>query len=247
MEYEAIVGEGRIEGWQKALGAKIWPEFMQHDEIVNRHWPMLYADFMHFQYAVLAGDEIVGIGNSVPLNWQEPFTELPDSGLDWAMGKANTDFKSGAKANLLVGIEILINEKYQGRGMSFRMLEIMKGIAKTNGIAHVALPLRPTLKSRYPLIPIADYVGWRNPDGFPFDPWLRVHRKAGGEIMGICERSMEISGSVSDWEKWTGLEFPGSGDFVVDGALVPVSIDHGEKTGKYFEPNVWVVHKTIEL
>jgi GNAT superfamily N-acetyltransferase len=243
MNCKTIIGEGRIAELQKTLGAKIWPEFMQHDERVNKYWPNLYTDFLNFQFALLADDEIVGIGNTVPLSWQKSFAELPDSGLDWAMKKANTDFKRGANSNLLVGIQIIISEKYQGHGISFEMLKIMKAIAKTNGIDDIALPVRPTLKSNYPLIPIADYINWQNKDGLPFDPWLRVHIKAGGKIVGICKRSMDISDSVSEWEKWTGLIFPASGAYIIDKALVPVNIDKRNDIGRYIEPNVWVIHK----
>lgn len=243
MKYETIIGESRIEGLQKALGAKIWPEFMQHDETVNKHWPELYTDFLRFQFALLDHDEIVGIGNALPLHWRKSFADLPDSGLDWAMEKACADCKRGLDANLLVGIEILIDEKYQGRGISFEMLGIMKEIAKANGMDHLALPVRPTLKRNYPLIAIADYIHWQNKERLPFDPWLRVHKKAGGEIVGVCKRSMDISGSISAWEKWAGLVFPGSGDYIVDKALVPVRIDKKKKIGRYIEPNVWIVHE----
>ncbi len=120
----------------------------------------------------------------------------------------------------------------------------MKEIAKSNGIKNVALPVRPTLKWQFPLIPIDEYINWENSEGLPYDPWIRVHKRAGGEIIGICERSMEISGSVSEWESWTCLRFPASGDYIVDKALVPIKIDRENNTGTYFEPNVWIVHKT---
>jgi len=159
------------------------------------------------------------------------------------MEKASSDFKSGVSSNLLIALQILINEKYQGYGISFEMLKIMKGVAKTNGFDHIALPVRPTLKCNYPLIPIDDYINWQREDGLPFDPWIRVHITAGGKIVGICNRSMNISGSVSDWEKWTGLKFPGSGNYVIDKALIPVNIDKEKNIGKYIEPNVWIIHK----
>ena len=55
---------------------------------------------------------------------------------------------------------------------------------------------------------------------------------------------MLISGSVREWEKWTGLKFPQSGEYVVEGALVPVNVDVEEDIGVYVEPNVWMVHET---
>jgi hypothetical protein len=243
MNYEIIIGESRISELQKTLGSQTWPEFMQHDSIVNKYWSSLYTDFLNFQFALFDNQEIVGIGNTVHLNWQKPFVELPESGLDWAMEKASDDFKRGINSNLLIGAQILINGKYQSHGISYEMLKVMKEIAKTNGIDNIALPVRPTLKSHYPLIPMDDYINWQNKDGLPFDPWLRVHIKAGGKIIGICKKSMDISGPVSEWEKWTGMTFPGSGDYIIDNALIPVNIDKEKEIGKYIEPNIWIIHK----
>ena len=54
---------------------------------------------------------------------------------------------------------------------------------------------------------------------------------------------MTIPGSVGDWEEWTGRHFPVSGDYVVSGALQPVSIDRDADRGVYVEPNVWMHHR----
>ena len=53
---------------------------------------------------------------------------------------------------------------------------------------------------------------------------------------------MDIRGSIAEWVEWTGLEFPGSGRYVVPGALVPVVVDLDADLGVYVEPNVWVTH-----
>jgi len=57
--------------------------------------------------------------------------------------------------------EILINPNYQSHGISYKMLTIMKDIAKSNGISNIALPVRLTLKSQYPLISIEKYTNWK--------------------------------------------------------------------------------------
>jgi hypothetical protein len=51
---------------------------------------------------------------------------------------------------------------------------------------------------------------------------------------------MIVTGSLEEWEGWTGLEFPEDGDYVVPGALVPVQFEGGR--GTYLEPNVWMRH-----
>jgi hypothetical protein len=86
------------------------------------------------------------------------------------------------------------------------------------------------------------YLGWRRTDGQLFDPWLRVHERLGAEILGVCPGALIVEGTVAEWEVWTGIVFPDSGSYVVEGALVPVEIDRGEGVGRYVEPNVWMRH-----
>jgi hypothetical protein len=86
------------------------------------------------------------------------------------------------------------------------------------------------------------YVRWQQADGTPFDPWLRAHWRSGGEILKTAHPSMVIEGSADEWEEWTGMKFPESGDYVVAGALAPIQIDRTMNIGRYVEPNVWVHH-----
>ncbi len=123
------------------------------------------------------------------------------------------------------------------------MLEAMKLAAVEAGLRAVIACVRPTEKSRYPLLPIETYAAWRRSDGLPVDAWLRVHVRAGGRMVRPSPRSMTIEGSIADWEDWTGLSFPASGPYVVDGALVPVEIDLAADRGVYHDPNVWIVHE----
>lgn len=77
----------------------------------------------------------------------------------------------------------------------------------------------------------------------PIDPWIRVHFKAGGKILHTCHKSMDVSGSIAEWEKWTQTKFPASGDYILDQALLPVQVNKEKNVGQYVEPNVWVVHE----
>jgi hypothetical protein len=58
----------------------------------------------------------------------------------------------------------------------------------------------------------------------------------------IALKGNVFRGSVSDWERWTGLWLPDSGEYVVRGAMNPVSIDRERDEGVLTEPNVWMVH-----
>ena len=53
---------------------------------------------------------------------------------------------------------------------------------------------------------------------------------------------MTIRGTRAEWEKWTGLVFPQSGQYVVPGALIPITMDIEKDEGNYIEPNVWMQH-----
>ena len=103
-------------------------------------------------------------------------------------------------------------------------------------------PVRPSLKERYPLVPIERYAQWRRLDGVLFDPWMRVHERLGAVVIKPEPRSLRITGSVAEWENWTGMAFPESGDYWFPGGLATVAIDRDAGTGAYWEPNVWMKH-----
>jgi hypothetical protein len=53
---------------------------------------------------------------------------------------------------------------------------------------------------------------------------------------------MTITGTVAEWERWTGLTFPGSGPCVVPFATNPVIVDREADLVVYHDANAWVVH-----
>jgi hypothetical protein len=101
------------------------------------------------------------------------------------------------------------------------------------------------LKEQYPLMAIERYVRWRREDGQPFDPWMRIHERLGARVAVPLPRSMQITGTVGEWETWTGMAFPESGDYVFPQGLALVHIDRSTDTGSYWEPNIWMVHPEL--
>ena len=67
----------------------------------------------------------------------------------------------------------------------------------------------------------------------------------GAELLSVAPASMLITGSVDEWQRWTGMAFPESGRYVVEGALEPVEIDRARDLGRYVEPNVWLRHRVV--
>lgn len=227
-----------------ALIAAAWPRFMQEDAVANRLWGKLYSEFPRFQFVLLreGTDELVAVGNSVPLALEGGADALSPEGWDWAMTKAFDDAEQGRKPNVQCAISVSIAPSAQGQGISTRAIETMRSIGRVHGLGALFAPVRPMHKSRYPLTPMERFISWQDDAGLPFDGWLRVHARLGASIVGVCPHSMHISGSVADWEGWTKMRFPETGDYVVPHALVPVHIDREVDLGTYVEPNVWMRH-----
>ena len=67
---------------------------------------------------------------------------------------------------------------------------------------------------------------------------------AGGTSRSHPE-STRITGTVAEWEAWSRMAFPESGEYVVPGALALVRIDRERDVGEHVEPNVWVRHDPL--
>jgi GNAT superfamily N-acetyltransferase len=217
-----------------------WPPFMLEDPVAERCWDLLYERFGAFQHFLCDEDagEVVAEVNSVPV--RVDLDALPERGWEDVLerGTAATE-----EANAVTAISVAIAPAHHGQGLSRLCLERMRGAVEERGFEHLVAPVRPSWKSRYPLVPIERYTSWTTSEGHPFDPWLRTHARLGAEIVRPCVESMTIDGSVAEWEKWAAMRFPESGDYVVPGALTLVSIDRESDRGVYVEPNVWMHHR----
>jgi hypothetical protein len=137
-------------------------------------------------------------------------------------------------------LAISITPAARGRGLPAALIEAVRRVAREQDLDAIVAPVRPTLKERYPLIPIERYMEWRRQDGTHFDPWLRTHERVGGTIVAAAPESMRIEAPVADWEEWTGMRLPDDGTYVVPAMLAPLEIHGG--VGTHVEPNVWVRH-----
>jgi hypothetical protein len=222
----------------KRLGGSPWPEFLDHDATVNEYWPSLYELVPEYQFAVLEGDQLVAIGNALPIVWDGDPHTLPPEGIDAVLASGIGAARRGMAATAASALMIVVRPDRLGRGLSAGCVRAMAGVVAAQGLADLVAPVRPTHKHRYPLIAMDEYRDWRRPDGTRFDPWLRVHERVGGEVLGVAPAAMTVRGSVAEWKRWTGMALPRSGRFVVPGALVPVEIDAARDEGRYVEPAV---------
>ena len=209
-----------------------FPTFMNHNAMGSRYWGRLYDDFPAFQLALEEGGELVAevhslpvrVDRDLPAGWDEAF----ERGLELGGG------------NVLSLLAISVRPDRRGGGLAGMLIDAARGAARDAGLTAVIAPVRPTLKPSYPLIPIEQYMEWRREDGSHFDPWIRVHERAGATIVQAAPESMLIEAPVSDWEAWTGMRFPGDGTYIVPGMLAPLEVRAG--TGVHIEPNVWLRH-----
>jgi len=225
--------------------ADVWPEFIHHARL-NRNWHRLREDYPEFQLTLYdeETDSVLGRGQTVPFRWDGSWDDLPD-GVEGVFDRVFEDGGegwAGGEPTTLSAVVAVLDPATQGRGLSRLVIEGMRTAAARAGLDAVVAPVRPTLKSRYPLTPMERYLAWRRDDGQLYDPWLRVHERLGAEILGVCPGSLVVEGTISEWEEWAGMAFPDSGQYVVEGALVPVEIDRDTDLGRYVEPNVWMRH-----
>ncbi|QBD81070.1 N-acetyltransferase [Ktedonosporobacter rubrisoli] len=218
-----------------------WPTF-SHYSISEPYWWALFEHFCPYQLAMIDETErVMAIGHSIPLCWDGTVAGLPP-GWDAALEQGVKEYQRGLVPDTLCALAIVVAPDQQGKGLSQRMLTAMLGIAARQGFKHMLAPVRPVWKSRYPLTPMEEYVKWKhNEEKLPFDPWLRVHARFGARTLAVAPASMIVRGSVQEWEEWTRMRFPASGEYIVPGALVPVKINERGQ-GCYEEPNVWMCH-----
>jgi GNAT superfamily N-acetyltransferase len=220
-----------------------FPEYNRHGDVMGRYWPRLWDVFGDLQFVLYdeRSDEVLGKGHTIPCRWDGSVDGLP-GGIDAVLEDGFRLQAAGSAPNALSALAIVIAPGHQGGGLSRLMIEAMRSMARERGLGNLVAPVRPTWKARYPLVPIERYAAWRRDDGLAFDPWIRLHERLGGDILRPVERSLRITGQVGDWERWTGLPFPESGDYVFPEGLATVRIDLDADRGTYWEPNVWIRH-----
>ncbi len=222
------------------LHTQSWPAFIQADAVAMRYWGRLFATFAEYQCLLCdEQDHVLAASHSIPLYWDERVEGLP-AGWDAALEQGFRDYEQGRAPTALCGLSVVIAPAQQGHGLSELLVQAMKDSAVLDDLKHIIIPVRPSLKSRYPLIPMEHYIRWQHVDGSPFDPWLRIHQRLGAQFLTLAPRSMVITGTGAQWEEWTGMRLPETGPYTIAGALEPVQIDYERDSGRYEETNLWV-------
>jgi hypothetical protein len=214
------------------------PEYNNHGDVLNVYWHRLTEERPEFQFHLIDDhDEVLARARSIPLRWDGTIEDLP-VGIDGAIARG---FDEGG-ANVLCALLIMVPRDVQSRGVSAAAVAAMSDIAREHEFDSLIAPVRPSWKDRYPLVPIDQYARWERADGLFFDPWMRVHQRLGATVLKPEPLSLRITGTVPEWEAWTGMTFPESGDYWFPGGLAPVAIEREVDEGRYWEPNVWMRH-----
>lgn len=234
----------RPELWKDTaeITREVWPEYNLHSDDPHHYWDRLFDEFPEFQF-VLYDDEqqVIAEGHTIPCAWDGTPEGLGD-GISAMLASAFQTRETGRPSTALCALAAEVRPRFQGGGLANRMLDVMADLARDANLTHLIAPVRPSLKDRYPLTPIEHYVSWTREDGEPFDSWIRIHTRRGGQIVKPIPHSMRITATVAEWEEWTGMRFPADGKYTFPAGLAPLEIDHEHNRGSYWEPNVWIVH-----
>jgi GNAT superfamily N-acetyltransferase len=225
------------------------PEFMRHDPAgalyYGDHILPRYREFGLVAVDPAEPDRPVARAFTVPFAFRDGTRGrdvLPDNGWDTVIRWGYEDQFAGRQPNAISALEIMVAPRLHRQGLSGRMLLAMRDNTRRLGFRELWAPLRPTDKHLEPETPFADYVARRRADGLPFDSWIRLHVRAGAEIVKIAPRSMLVTGTIAEWRQWTGLPFDKSAPTIVPGALSPVHVSLEQDHAVYVEPNLWVRH-----
>jgi GNAT superfamily N-acetyltransferase len=225
----------------KAVLLPGWPEFIFHDQVSAELIGRAAEYFPRHDVRLLHDGAVVAGGWAVALRWNGSNDDLP-AGYDGALISAIAEHESGARPDTLCVMAAAVDQPWQGRGLGGQVLTALRTRAAQAGLERMIAPVRPVLKSRYPLTPMENYARWTRADGSHVDPWIRTHQRLGATILRPAARSMIVTGTIAQWQDWAGLAFPETGRYVVPGALDLVEIDVERDHGAYAETNLWMRH-----
>ena len=220
----------------KELNDSTWPRFLLSADV--RNWSSIYTEFQRFQVLVLDGGNLVAAGLTIPFEWNVGLP--PPSTIDEVVYPARWPIES---TGVLCALGVLVRQEYRRQGLSRTILLKMRNLAEAYGLQGVLAPVRPNRKHEYSEESIESYADRRDEKGRLWDPWLRVHEELGGERLGFAPAAVSVVGSIREWESWSEMQFPVAGSYNIPEGLVPITIDHENDQGTYYEPNIWYFHR----
>ena len=146
-----------------------WPEFIFHDAVAAEYLERVQRYFTELDVLLLDGGEVVAGGWGVAMRWYGSVADLPD-GYDGALVRAVHGHEHGDKPDCLCVMAAAVRDDRRNQGLAGRVLTALRDRAAAAGLERVVAPVRPGLKARYPLTPMADFATWARDDGLPPRP-----------------------------------------------------------------------------
>jgi hypothetical protein len=226
----------------EVLFAKGFPKFITADLAVKEYIGRVREYFPHLDVMLIdESDTPVATGWGVPISWLGDVADLPSSFAD-VLRRAIEVHDSDVEANTFVICGAVVDPGRKGTGTATELIGALSSLGQAQGMTRVLAPLRSTRKHLYPLFTIEDYASWVRDDDLPFDPWLRLHVRMGARVISIAREAQTMTGTIQDWEEWTGMSLPASGDYVIPQGMSVLNIDRDTNLGTYVEANIWVQH-----
>ena len=161
--------------------ALAWPRFLHEGNGTGGLWRRLFSDFRDFQFGLWdEAGALVAVGNSIPFICDGSRADLPPD-VPEILGRGVAVKRDGRRPTALSALAAIVDPQHRAKGLSQRIIETMRDIARRHELGTLVAPVRPILKHLYPLTPMERYVTWRRSDGAAFDHWLRVHESMGAE------------------------------------------------------------------
>ena len=226
----------------EVLFAEGFPKFITADLAVKEYIGRVRQYFAHLDVMLIDEyDTPVATGWGVPISWLGDAADLPSSFAN-VLRRAIEVHDSGVEANTFVICGAVVDPRRKGTGTAAELIGALSSLGQAQSMTRVLAPVRPTRKHLYPLFSIEDYASWVRDDGLPFDPWLRLHVRMGARVISLARDAQTMTGSIPEWEEWTGMSLPASGDYVIPQGMSLLSIDRDTNLGTYVEANIWVRH-----
>lgn len=140
-----------LEQQAQAAFRQRWPEFIFHDPISNANIDKVGEYFAEWDLLVLRDGQVLAGGWGVPLPWDGTTRDLPD-GYDDALVRSVTARESGRPTDTLCIMAAVVAAGAARKGLAGTVLSALRKRALDAGLTRVVCPVRPTLKSSYPLV-----------------------------------------------------------------------------------------------
>ena len=195
-----------------------------------------YDPNLHF--VALEGSKVIATIDGQPMDWDGDSDSLPLGGWTALVLRARDGFSEQPNWAFAVGASIL--PEFQSAGVAGPLLIALRDQALSLGYFGLVAPVRPTKRATMPQLDISQYRDVRLSDGRHVDPWVRIHEKVGGRIIGCCEDSAVFGGTREQWEEWSKRRLPDDGDILIPGAQGWLEMISGY--GVLREDSLWVLH-----